>query len=301
MIGNDPRYQAIIDQYTKGAYNAPYQSMDYTPSPYYNPIYDIRREQIKAGELEEGARFPKPLIDTAPKEEEQQEEQFDPCPPGYQLVDGVCQPDSMFQPSSGDGGETTPFESPYYGDIYLPMAGGMAQGDPNVPYGEYRIPTVNTELMRFAAQGDYQPTFGSSMQDLFRKGMQFSPFMGLLNDFGLGPSYTQTVTPRFTGGGFDPLAGLGQPLTKTVTPRQSILDAVAAEQAAEAAAKRDAQQLRAEMTRDLIDAQTQADRAKAQGAGSFTVGKDRKPVKGTGFDPSKAGKSIAGGRIRGGI
>ena len=119
MIGNDPRYQTIIDAYRRGEFDAPYQSMDYTPSPYYNPIYDIRREQIKAGELEEGARFPKPLIDTAPKEEEQQEEQFDPCPPGYQLVDGVCQPDSMFQPSSGDGGETTPFESPYYGDIYL--------------------------------------------------------------------------------------------------------------------------------------------------------------------------------------
>jgi hypothetical protein len=212
MIGNDPRYQTIIDAYRRGEFDAPYQSMDYTPSPYYNPIYDIRREQIKAGELEEGARFPKPLIDTAPKEEEQQEEQFDPCPPGYQLVDGVCQPDSMFQPSSGDGGETTPFDSPYYGDIYLPMAGGMAQGDPNVPYGEYRTPTVNTELMRFAAQGDYQPTFGSSMQDLFRKGMQFSPVMGLLNAFGLGPSYTQTVTPRFTGGGFDPLATAPTPV-----------------------------------------------------------------------------------------
>jgi hypothetical protein len=190
--------------------------MDYTPSPYYNPIYDIRREQIKAGELEEGARFPKPLIDTAPKEEEQQEEQFDPCPPGYQLVDGVCQPDSMFQPSSGDGGETTPFESPYYGDIYLPMAGGMAQGDPNVPYGEYRTPTVNTELMRFAAQGAYQPTIGSTIGDLFRKGMQFSPVMGLLNAFGLGPSYTETVTPRFEGS--------AMPTGATGAPESSISD-----------------------------------------------------------------------------
>ena len=211
MIGNDPRYQTIIDAYRRGEFDAPYQSINYTPSPYYNPIYDIRREQIKAGELEEGARFPNPLIDTAPKEEEQEEEQFDPCPPGYQLIDGVCQPDTMFQ-QGGDGGERTEFDSPYYGDIYLPMAGGMAQGDPNVPYGEYRTPTVNTELMRFAAQGDYQPTFGSSMQDLFRKGMQFSPVMGLLNAFGLGPSYTQTVTPRFTGGGFDPLATAPTPV-----------------------------------------------------------------------------------------
>jgi hypothetical protein len=284
MIGNDPRYQTIIDAYRRGEFDAPYQSMDYTPSPYYNPIYDIRREQIKAGELEEGARFPNPQLPTQPTAEDTPEEPFDPCPPGYQLIDGVCQPNTMFQ-QGGSGGDRTEFESPYLGDIYTPMA-----NDP-----------MNTELRRFAAQEEYQPTIGSTIGDLFRKGMQFSPVMGLLNAFGLGPSYTETVTPRFTGGGFDPLAGLGQPLTQTVTPRQSILDAVAAEQAAQAAAKRDAQQLRAEMTRDLIDAQTQADRAKAQGAGSFTVGKDRKPVKGTGFDPSKAGKSIAGGRIRGGI
>lgn len=285
MIGNDPRYQAIIDAYTSGAYNAPYQSMDYNPSPYYNPIYDIRREQIKAGELEEGARFPKPQLVTTPTtEEEKKEDTFDPCPPGYQLVDGVCQPDSMFQ-QGGDGGQRTEFESPYLGDIYTPMA-----NDP-----------INTELRRFAAQEEFQPTIGSTIGDLFRKGMQFSPVVGLLNAFGLGPSYTETVTPRFQGGGFDPLAGLGQPLTQTVTPRQSILDAVAAEQAAQAALKREGQQLRAELTRDALDKQTQAERAKAQGAGSFTVGKDRKPVKGTGFEPKKAGKSTAGGRIRGGI
>ena len=279
MIGSDPRYQAIIDAYRAGEMAS--------TAPQYNPIYDIRREQIEAGELEEGARFPRPQLDTTPAPVEEGEGGgvgFDPCPPGYQLIDGVCQPDAMFQ-QGGDGGQRTEFESPYLGDIYTPMA-----NDP-----------INTELRRFAAQGDYQPTIGSTIGDLFRKGMQFSPVVGLLNAFGLGPSYTETVTPRFTGGGFDPLAGLGQPLTQTVTPRQSILDAVAAEQAAQAAAKREGQQLRAEMTRDLIDAQTQAERARAQGAGSFTVGKDRKPVKGTGFEPKKAGKSIAGGRIRGGI
>lgn len=206
MIGSDPRYQAIIDAYKAGEYNAPYQSMDYTPSPYYNPIYDIRREQIKAGELEEGARFPKPQLPTTPTEEKKTEETFDPCPPGYQLIDGVCQPDTMFQQGGGDSGEPTQFESPYYGDIYLPMAGGMATGDMNVPYGEYRTPMVNTELGRFAAQKGYQPTIGSTIGDLFRKGMQFSPIVGLLNAMGLGPSYTEKVTPRFTGGGFDPLA-----------------------------------------------------------------------------------------------
>ena len=197
MIGNDPRYQAIIDAYKAGQLQ--------TTAPQYNPIYDIRTEQIKAGELPPGSRFPNPQLPTQPPAEDTPEDVFDPCPPGYQLIDGVCQPDTMFDRGGGGGGDTTPFESPYYGDIYLPMAGGMAQGDPNVPYGEYRTPTVNTELMRFAAQGDYQPTFGSSMQDLFRKGMQFSPVMGLLNAFGLGPSYTETITtPRFEGGGFNP-------------------------------------------------------------------------------------------------
>lgn len=276
MIGSDPKYQAIINAYKAGQLA--------TTAPQYNPIYDIRSEQIAAGELPAGSQFPIPQLVTTPTtEEDKTKDTFDPCPPGYQLVDGVCQPDTMFQQGGGDSGQPTQFESPYYGDIYLPMAGGMATGDMNVPYGEYRTPMVNTELARFAAQKDYQPTIGSTIGDLFRKGMQFSPIIGLLNAFGLGPSYTEKVTPR-----------------------ESILDVVAAEQAAkdaamEAALKREGQQLRAEMTRDLLDAQTQAERAKAQGAGSFTVGKDSKPIKGTGYDPSKAGKSVAGARLRGGI
>ena len=276
MIGSDPKYQAIINAYKAGQLA--------TTAPQYNPIYDIRSEQIAAGKLPAGSQFPIPQLVTTPTtEEDKTKDTFDPCPLGYQLVDGVCQPDTMFQQGGGDSGQPTQFESPYYGDIYLPMAGGMATGDMNVPYGEYRTPMVNTELARFAAQKDYQPTIGSTIGDLFRKGMQFSPIIGLLNAFGLGPSYTEKVTPR-----------------------ESILDVVAAEQAAkdaamEAALKREGQQLRAEMTRDLLDAQTQAERAKAQGAGSFTVGKDSKPIKGTGYDPSKAGKSVAGARLRGGI
>jgi len=100
----------------------------------------------------------------------------------------------MFDQGGGDGGDRTEFESPYQGDIYLPMA-----NDP-----------INTELRRFAAQSEYQPTFGSSMQDLGRTLMQSSPVVGLLNAFGLGPSYTEKVTPRFTGGGFNPF---GSPRT----------------------------------------------------------------------------------------
>jgi hypothetical protein len=186
MIGNDPRYQAIIDAYRAGELQ--------TTAPQYNPIYDIRTEQIKAGELPPGSRFPNPQLDTTPTEETP-EDVFDPCPPGYQLIDGVCQPDTMFQ-QGGSGGDRTEFESPYLGDIYTPMA-----NDP-----------INTELRRFAAQEEYQPTIGSTIGDLFRKGMQFSPVMGLLNAFGLGPSYTETITtPRFEGGGFNPFGSTTQP------------------------------------------------------------------------------------------
>lgn len=263
-IGSDPRIQAIIEAYREGEYDPYYQQnkFEVTPGQFYNPIYDIRTEQIKAGELEEGARFPKMDMEEK-KEEEKQEEPFDPCPPGYQLVGGVCQPDTMFQQGGGGrGGQQPEVPSGYAGDINLRMA-----NDP-----------VNTELRRFAAQEDYQPTFGSTLQDLFRKGMQLSPMMGLLNALGLGPSYTSDPYMPTGASGFNPL----------ITPEK-------------AAQMRENQLFRAQMTRDLLDQMTQAQRAKSQGAGSFTVGKDRKPIKGTGFEPRKAGQSIAGERIRGGI
>ena len=110
MIGSDPRYQAIIDAYQTGEFNPYYQQPGYNimPTPYYNPIYDIRREQIKAGELEEGARFPQPQIDTTPETPPASPEApIDPCPPGYQLIDGVCQPDSMFEQGRGREQEFT--------------------------------------------------------------------------------------------------------------------------------------------------------------------------------------------------
>ena len=101
MIGNDPRYQAIIDAYRAGELAS--------TAPQYNPIYDIRSEQIAAGELAPGSKFPVPQLTTAPTEEETKEP-FDPCPPGYQLVDGVCQPDTMFD--QGGGRDREPFTGP---------------------------------------------------------------------------------------------------------------------------------------------------------------------------------------------
>lgn len=181
MIGNDPRYQAIINAYKAGEYNAPYQSIDYTPSPYYNPIYDIRREQIEAGELEEGARFPRPQLDTtpAPVEEVEGGGTFDPCPPGYQLIDGVCQPDSMFDrgkdqeytgPKITDGiiegyQELEPMQQKM-GTFYQTLSPAMkAEYEKAASYGRgiqfKRDPQGN--VIRIVAKS---PTFGQLMGDI---------------------------------------------------------------------------------------------------------------------------------------
>ena len=65
--------QDIINNYI----NKPYE----TPSS-INPIFDLR---------EEGQQFPplNPPVQTTPVVD-------DPCPPGYQLIDGVCQPIEQF-------------------------------------------------------------------------------------------------------------------------------------------------------------------------------------------------------------
>jgi len=201
MIGSDPRYQAIIDAYKAGQLA--------TTAPQYNPIYDIRSEQIAAGKLPAGSQFPIPQLVTTPTTEAPKET-FDPCPPGYQLIDGVCQPDTMFQQDSGNGDGGPDLPPRYYGDINLEMAGGMAKGDPNIPYGEYRTPMVNTELGRLAAQGAYQPTMATDLANLGRKFYQNFLF-GI--PYSLLPyAPTEKVTPRFTGGGFDPLATAPTPV-----------------------------------------------------------------------------------------
>lgn len=176
MIGNDPRYQAIIDAYTSGAYNAPYQSMDYTPSPYYNPIYDIRREQIKAGELEEGARFPKPQLVTTPTtEEEKKKDTFDPCPPGYQLVDGVCQPDTMFD--QGGGRDREPFTGPKI------SREGLIEGYEQVlPAGLGPESGALNSMQMMELENRFGPEIASRMGELNRqqgyRGIQYNPTTG---------------------------------------------------------------------------------------------------------------------------
>ena len=54
-----------------------------------NPNYDLRTEQG----LPPDALYPNPLLDTTPTTPEVP---VDPCPPGYELIDGVCQPIEQF-------------------------------------------------------------------------------------------------------------------------------------------------------------------------------------------------------------
>jgi hypothetical protein len=227
MIGNDPRYQAIIDQYTKGAYNAPYQSMDYAPSPYYNPIYDIRSEQIAAGELPEGARFPKPQLDTTPIETPT-EETFDPCPPGYQLIDGVCQPDTMFEQTTdrdGGGNVQGPKISPEgliegYEQVLSPGMGAinsMQMMELEKRFGPEMAQQMGLLNQKYRSRGvQYNPTTG--------KFVAMSPTLGQLggdiaggfgNMFGaFGDAAQQYLA---SGGMLGALANLFTPQPPTVT------------------------------------------------------------------------------------
>mgnify|MGYP003134513580 CR=1 FL=1 len=89
--------QTIINDYLGGKMNA-------TPNVnkagmWRNPIFDIRTEQEKAGTLDPTALYPNPQIDFSVEDDP-----VDPCPPGYQLIDGVCQPIEEFGKSLYDEG-----------------------------------------------------------------------------------------------------------------------------------------------------------------------------------------------------
>ena len=87
--------QGIIDNYLGGGYaSSPNVN---TAGQFRNPIFDIRTEQEAAGTLDPSALYPNPQIDFSVQEEIE-----DPCPEGYQLIDGVCQPIENFGESIYD-------------------------------------------------------------------------------------------------------------------------------------------------------------------------------------------------------
>ena len=84
--------QNIISNYLGGGYNTT------STTPFRNPIFDIRTQQEAAGTLDPSALYPNPQIDDSVQEDVT----VDHCPPGYQLIDGVCQPMEQFGQSMYD-------------------------------------------------------------------------------------------------------------------------------------------------------------------------------------------------------
>ena len=84
--------QNIISNYLGGGYDTT------STTPFRNPHFDLRTEQEAAGTLDPSALYPNPQIDFSVQEDEI----VDPCPPGYQLIDGGCQPIEQFGKSLYD-------------------------------------------------------------------------------------------------------------------------------------------------------------------------------------------------------
>ena len=84
--------QNIISNYLGGGYDTT------STSPFRNPIFDLRTDQEAAGTLDPSALYPNSQIDFSVQEDVT----VDPCPPGYQLIDGVCQPIEQFGKSLYD-------------------------------------------------------------------------------------------------------------------------------------------------------------------------------------------------------
>ena len=98
--------QNIISNYLGGGYNTT------STTPFRNPIFDLRTQQEAAGTLDPSALYPNPQMDFSVQEDVT----VDPCPPGYQLIDGVCQPIETFGQSSYDPSgrnDDDPEERPY--------------------------------------------------------------------------------------------------------------------------------------------------------------------------------------------
>ena len=92
--------QSIIDNYLTNP--TPKQNT----GVFRNPLFDLRTEQG----LPADAQFPNPQIDFSAEETP-----TDPCPEGYMLVDGVCQPIEQFGQSlyQEDDDKEDPEERPY--------------------------------------------------------------------------------------------------------------------------------------------------------------------------------------------
>ena len=117
--------QNIISNYLGGGYAA--SPNVNTAGVYRNPIFDLRTEQEKAGTLDPSALYPNPQLDFSVP--------VDPCPLGYELIDGVCQPieqfgQSPYQPDNQGNDDNTEEVLTFSEEEYNKM-----KRDPNNPYG----------------------------------------------------------------------------------------------------------------------------------------------------------------------
>ncbi len=91
--------QSIIDGYLNdGGYSQAQPKIDLNSAGNFrNPIFDLRTEQENAGTLTPEDLYPNSQIDfSAP------DTPVDPCPEGFMLVDGICQPVETFGQSMYD-------------------------------------------------------------------------------------------------------------------------------------------------------------------------------------------------------
>ena len=151
---------------------ADYLDKPYQTPPAINPIFDLR---------EPGQEFPplNPPVQTDPV--------VDPCPPGYQLIDGVCQPIDQFggnmMEETGGGSDDDMEEQPYFSidamrDLsddalidylssgfltnsgmlgYLPSKGGKVtfkDGIPNLGAALLQLPFNQSQLRKDAMENE---------------------------------------------------------------------------------------------------------------------------------------------------
>tara|TARA_Y100000590_G_scaffold374951_1_gene439555 strand:+ start:42 stop:1049 length:1008 start_codon:yes stop_codon:yes gene_type:complete len=192
--------QNIIKNYLGGGYAA---SPNVNKAGVYrNPIFDLRTEQEKAGTLDPKALYPNPQLDFSV-----QEEVVDPCPPGYQLIDGVCQPIEDFGKRDLGGEKDDPEEEETL--TFSEQEYNRMKKDPNNPFG------AGIELDKWEVDED---EFGNTVYKYKKRG--FTPTLfGIFDNLSGGNKRRkarfneaiqtilgQTTSPNFFGQNINPLA-----------------------------------------------------------------------------------------------
>ena len=190
--------QNIISNYLGGGYaSSPNVNK---AGVYRNPIFDLRTEQEAAGTLDPTALYPNPQLDFSV-----QEEVVDPCPPGYQLIDGVCQPIEDFgKRDLGGEKDNTEEVLTFSEEEYNRM-----KRDPNNPFG------AGIELDKWEVDED---EFGNTVYKYKKRGFMPS-LIGLFDALSGGNKRRkakfneaiqtilgQTTSPNFFGQNTNPLA-----------------------------------------------------------------------------------------------